>query len=195
MNFMEILPEDMVNAPGIHTAIWVSGCPHHCPGCFNQEAWSYDAGKDFNYEQFNYLMDCIGAPICNGLTILGGEPFAPNNIPELKHIIETCRKMYPEKAIWVYTGYTIQELYTRDESKTNFCLKNIDVLVDGRFVEKLKVPLQYRGSSNQRVIDVKKTLATHEYNNVIWYDGVTDKPEPYSGGPFSKLMRKIRGGK
>lgn len=181
MNYMHIIEEDIVNAPGIHAAIWVAGCPHHCPGCFNQEAWSYTAGSDFDYLVMDKLLNAVGQPICDGLTVLGGEPLAQNNVASVWQIIETVKAMYPEKKIWVYTGYTIQELYDRDDPLTNKILNNIDVLVDGRFVEAKKRPgLKYRGSDNQRVIDVKATLATHEYNNVIWFNTGELPPAPKS---------------
>lgn len=191
MNFMNIVAEDMVNAPGIHVAIWVSGCPHHCPGCFNPESWSYTAGQTFDFQTMNYIIDAVGQPICSGLTILGGEPLAPNNVATVWQMIENVKNTYPDKDIWVYSGYTIQELYDRNDSTTNKILKNIDVLVDGRYIESKRFPgLRYRGSTNQRVIDVKATLATHEYNNIVCVKTGETPPEETLIDKVKKIFRR-----
>lgn len=168
MNYMSIVEQDIVNAPGIHTVIWVSGCPHRCPDCFNSNAWDFNAGEEFTESIKQYIIDNVGEDICDGLVVLGGEPFADNNKDEVANLIIECKEKYPSKNIWVYTGYTYDELKERNDDAINTCLKYVDVLVDGRFdKDKKSHMLKYRGSSNQRIIDVPKTI---ESDNVVLFD-------------------------
>jgi len=162
MNYCEIKNADMANGLGMRVSLFVSGCTHHCKGCFNQEAWDFNYGKPFTEETIKYILELIDKPYIHGLTILGGEPMHPSNqIDVLKLIVEFRNKFEFEKDIWVYTGYTFEELMTRVDNGDNTAdniVAQIDVLVDGRFeLEKKDISLQYRGSSNQRIIDMVET--------------------------------------
>lgn len=168
MNYMSIMEQDIVNAPGIHTVIWVSGCPHRCPGCFNSNAWDFNAGKEFTESVKQYILNNVGEDICDGLVVLGGEPLADNNKEDVTNLILECKRRYPNKNIWVYTGYTYEELVERNDTTINTCLNHIDVLVDGRFEkDKASHALKYKGSSNQRIIDMTKTINS---DNVVIFD-------------------------
>lgn len=168
MNYMSIMEQDIVNAPGIHTVIWVSGCHHRCPGCFNSNAWDFNAGNEFTESAKQYILNNVGEDICDGLVVLGGEPLADNNKEDVTNLILECKHKYPSKNIWVYTGYTYEELLERNDTTINTCLNHIDVLVDGRFEEDKKShSLKYRGSSNQRIIDIPKTINS---DNIIIFD-------------------------
>lgn len=167
MNYATIKYLDIANGPGIRTSLFVSGCRHHCKGCFNKEAQDFSYGKQFTEETANEIISSLR----NGLTILGGEPMEPENVPVLLDFLEMVRKEKPDISIWVFTGFTWEELWKRDGEfleETKNLLSKIDVLVDGRFVEELKSKmLQFRGSSNQRIIDVKKS---DKNKVVLWED-------------------------
>lgn len=162
MNYMTITHEDMVNGPGLREVLWVSGCEHKCPGCHNPETWAYCAGKEFTQDVREELFRHLDNDFISGLTISGGDPFAPKNIDTITDICREFRRRYnrtkvmngkPVKTLWVYTGYTF------DDIKDYEALKYIDVLIDGEFKASLYSPLlDWKGSSNQRVIDVRKTL-------------------------------------
>lgn len=153
MNYGKIKPVDVANGEGVRVSLFVSGCPHHCKGCFNQELWDYDAGQDMTTDHLCTIIDLCSKPYISGLSLLGGEPLAPKNIMTVMGMAQVFKKYFPNKTIWCYTGYrweTISHLPI---------LKYIDVLVDGQFVEGLKDPrLKFRGSSNQRIIMVKPSL-------------------------------------
>lgn len=158
MNYCEIKNADIANGLGVRISLFVSGCEHHCIGCFNQEAWNFKYGNEFTDDIFQKLLEKLDKPYISGLTILGGEPLHPANIETVLNIVTTVRETLPTKNIWVYTGYTLDELIARNNKTTNDILKNIDVLVDGRFeLDKKDITLQFRGSSNQRLIDMKQT--------------------------------------
>lgn len=152
MNYAKIKPVDVANGEGVRVSVFFSGCPHHCKGCFNAELWDYNAGQEFNYETIDKILELCSKDYITGLSLLGGEPLDPKNLTMVSVLCGEFKQRFPKKTIWCYTGYeweTIKQLYI---------LKFIDVLVDGRFVEALKDPrLRFRGSSNQRIIDVKKS--------------------------------------
>ena len=153
--------ESISNGLGWRAVLFVSGCPHHCPGCQNEIAQSYDYGEEFNEEKIiNRIKE---NSILNGITISGGEPLCEENIAEVNHFIEDLKKEKPNFDVWCYTGYTLEQLKARNDETTNKTLKNIDVLVDGRFVKERKNPeIKFRGSDNQRLLDLKKCFAKNE---------------------------------
>lgn len=153
--------ESISNGLGWRAVLFVSGCPHHCPGCHNKETQNFDNGEEFNKQE---ILDKIkDNSILKGITISGGEPLCKENIPEVLDFIKDVKKIRPEFNVWCYSGYTIEQLVDRKDKVTDECLKEIDVLVDGRFVESKKDPeLKFRGSSNQRILDVPNTLKTHK---------------------------------
>lgn len=170
MYFGNIKDNDISNGPGIRVSLYVSGCRNKCIGCFNKETWDFKYGKEFTDDTLNYLLDLCDHDYIKGLTILGGEPFEPENQETVLKVIKEFKKRYPNKDIWMFTGYTLDNQikkwcenleYTRD------IISNIDVLVDGRFMEDLKDPsLAFRGSSNQRIIDIKETI---KQNKIIYH--------------------------
>lgn len=149
--------ESIANGLGWRAVLFVSGCPHHCPGCHNEVAQSYDYGKEFNEQE---ILERIQAnSILNGITISGGEPLCKENIAEVNKFIQDVRKVKPNFDVWCYTGYTLEELRERNDDITNQTLQNIDVLVDGKFIQERKNPeIKFRGSDNQRILDVPKCL-------------------------------------
>ena len=159
MRYNKIRKMDISNGPGIRVSIFMQGCSFHCKDCFNSETWDFKAGKEFNDEVINKVLDLASLPHIVGLSILGGEPMHPNNREGTIKLAKAFKKRYPNKDIWVWSGYLFDEL------KDIEGLSYIDTLVDGRFVlEKANPALKFRGSSNQRVIDVKKSL---EAGNVV----------------------------
>lgn len=172
MNYAIIKTYDTANGPGVRVSLFVSGCTHYCKDCFNSEAWDFNYGKPFTEETMEELLKAIDREWIEGITFLGGEPMNPRNVEKVSEIIQRIRCSYPEKNIWVYSGYTLAELLERaqdnnpsiqDRDSIRSVLRNIDVLVDGRFVtEKKDLKLRFRGSSNQRIIDVQHYLKTGE---------------------------------
>lgn len=163
MNYAEIKKTDIANGTGVRVSLFVSGCTHHCKGCFNAETWDFNYGKKFTKETEEELLQALKPDFIAGLTLLGGEPFEPDNQRRLLPFLKKVRETYPQKNIWCYTGYLLdEELLTESRARcevTDEMLSLLDVLVDGEFVlEKKDITLQFRGSSNQRVIDVPKTL-------------------------------------
>ena len=149
---------DISNGDGVRTSLFVSGCNHHCKGCFNEVAWDFDYGKEFSYNTLKEILDSLKPDYIAGLSILGGEPLDYKNINAVSTIVEVVRKSFPNKSIWVYTGYTYEELLERNNLFTSLILNKIAVLVDGKFIEELKdISLKFSGSSNQRIIDMNKT--------------------------------------
>ncbi len=158
MNYAQIRKYDIANGPGVRTTIFLTGCTLNCKNCFNKEYQNFHFGKVFDEKAFEEVMDCLSDANISGLSVLGGEPF--DNLAGLKEFITKVRAN-SEKDIWIYSGYTFEELLEKDGAMD--VLKNIDVLVDGRFVEDLKdLKLKFRGSSNQRIIDMKRTLEEDE---------------------------------
>lgn len=171
MNYMEIKYNNVANGPGVRTSLFVSGCSHACLGCFNQEAWSSKAGLPFTEEVKKEILNSLSKTYVDGLTLLGGEPFMGYNVPELISLCRTVKELYPKKTIWVYSGWTFDELILKEQNVE--LLKLCDALVDGRWEESLYSPkLRFRGSSNQRIIDLQQTfkqdmIVLSKYNNKI----------------------------
>jgi len=149
--------ESISNGLGWRAVLFVSGCPHHCPGCHNKVAQDYNYGQEFNKEEI--INRICENSILKGITISGGEPLCKENIPEVLDFIKDVKKVRPNFNVWCYSGYTLEQLEERNDEVTNETLKEIDVLVDGRFVEEQKKPgLKFRGSANQRILDMQKCL-------------------------------------
>lgn len=163
MYYGEIKNFDIANGEGIRVSLFVSGCTHRCKGCFNPETWDFSYGKPYTAETEQSIIDMLSFEYTDGLSLLGGEPFEPDNQRELVKLLRRVKKELPEKNVWCYTGYTLESDLLSDSRArcevTDEMLGMIDVLVDGEFKEELKnISLAFRGSSNQRIIDVKKTL-------------------------------------
>ena len=161
MNYGEIKKYDIADGPGVRVTLFVSGCRHHCKGCFNAETWDFHYGNPYTEKTEKEILDALNHPYIAGLTLLGGEPFEPENQRELVKLLKKVREMYPKKNIWSYSGYVYDNdlipsgrAYTE---VTDELLSYIDVLVDGPFVEDLKdITLQFRGSSNQRILNLRE---------------------------------------
>lgn len=172
MNFAEIKYCDVANGPGVRTSLFVSGCSHHCPGCFNEIAWDFNYGKPFTQDTIDSIIESLKPDYIQGLTLLGGEPFEYSNQKGLLPLVRQVREVLPQKDIWCFTGFLfdkdIIENMCKKWKETNELLSYIDVLVDGRFVEELKnLNLKFKGSENQRTILVNESLKS---GNVILYD-------------------------
>ena len=163
MNYAAIKTCDIANGPGVRTSLFVSGCTHHCKGCFQPETWDFSYGEPFTQDVIDTILHSLEPAYVAGLTLLGGEPFEPKNQRALLPFLRRVRRELPQKTIWSFTGFTWEELhdptaYPRCEV-TDELLSLLDVLVDGRYVDALHdISLRFRGSSNQRIIDVPKTL-------------------------------------
>lgn len=173
MNYAAIKNCDIANGPGVRISLFVSGCTHHCKGCFNSEAWDFEYGQPFTQQTIDELLEMLKPDYVKGLTILGGEPFEPENQPAVLELLRQMKARFPEKTVWAFTGY----LLDRDilsgtlgpQEITMEYLSYVDVLVDGPFVlEKKDLMLRFRGSSNQRIIDVPATLSKRQI--VLWED-------------------------
>ncbi len=163
MNYANIKHHDVANGPGIRVSLFVSGCTHHCKGCFNAEAWSFTYGEPFTQQTVEEILLALQPAYIQGLSLLGGEPFEPENQPAVLDLVRQVRAAYPEKDIWAYSGYTLEQLQTLAPE----LLAQITVLVDGPFVESQKdMRLAFRGSANQRILDVPASLKRGE--PVFW---------------------------
>ena len=173
MHYAQIKNNDIANGPGIRVSLFVSGCTHRCPGCFNEEAWDFSYGKPFTQETVDELLTMLSPDRIRGLTLLGGEPFEPQNQGPIVDLLRQIKSKYPNKSIWAFSGYLFDKdiLAGRlgDREVTMEYLRYLDVLVDGPFVmAKKDLSLRFRGSSNQRLIDVP---ASFESGTVIlWKD-------------------------
>lgn len=153
MNYHDITKEDMLNGDGIRVVLWVAGCNHHCKNCQNPITWDEKGGLPFDKAAENELFEALDKPYIDGITFSGGDPLFPNNRSEVFRLIKKCRNLYPQKSIWLYTGYTWEQIKDLDG------ISDIDVIAEGEFVEALKDNnLHWVGSSNQRVIRVKESL-------------------------------------
>lgn len=167
LNYAEIKYNDIANGPGVRTSIFVSGCTHHCKGCFNEIAWSFDYGTPFTEETINTIIESLKPGYIAGLTLLGGEPLEPSNQKGLLPLLRQVKQIYPQKDIWCFTGYLFDEDIMKHMyntcPETKELLSYIDICVDGQFIEELKdMMLKFKGSSNQRTIDVKESLKQHK---------------------------------
>ena len=172
MNYGTIKYYDIANGPGVRVSLYVSGCRNHCKGCFNQETWDFCYGEPFTEETEQKIFDGLSRSYIKGFSLLGGDPFEPENQLALVDFMERLRAKFPDKSVWAWTGYNFEsDLLTGKKGDPEVCmrlLKCIDVLVDGRFVEELKNPdLFFRGSSNQRVILVKPSLEKDEVVQMV----------------------------
>ncbi len=167
MNFATFRTHDVANGPGVRVSLFVSGCTHRCPGCFNSEAWDFFYGEEYTEELEEKIIFALAPDYIKGFSLLGGEPFEPENQAVLAPLLEKIKMAYPHKTVWCYTGYDLEAdiLAHRlgDADITDRMIRCIDVLVDGEFVqEKKDLSLRFRGSSNQRIINVPATLAAGE---------------------------------
>ena len=174
MNYAAIKTYDIANGPGVRTSVFVSGCTRHCKECFQPQTWDFDYGEPLTQEVLDGILKTLEPPHIAGLTVLGGEPFEPENQRELVTFVQNFKALYPKKTVWCYSGYTWEQLtgkvpcHARCEV-TDELLRLLDVLVDGRFVEaEHDISLRFRGSRNQRLLDVPKSLAAGQ--PVWWQD-------------------------
>ncbi len=162
MRYHNITKDDMLNGEGLRTVLWVSGCTHQCKNCHNPITWDVAGGLEFDEAAEKELFFDLTKPHCSGLTFSGGDPLHPLNRQEVARLIKKAREVAPDKTIWLYTGYNFEEI--KDIDGINL----LDVLIDGEFIEELKEEkLHWVGSSNQRIIDIKKTFETGE---IVLYD-------------------------
>lgn len=171
MYYAEIKNCDIANGPGVRVSLFVSGCTHHCEGCFNEMTWEFDYGEPFDEAVQERLLELLAPDHIAGLTLLGGEPLEYVNMRGLLPLVREVRRRYPGKTIWCYTGYLFErdilERFCEEWDGMNEFLACIDVLVDGEFVPAKKdISLRFRGSSNQRLIDVPTSLAGRK--TVLW---------------------------
>ena len=173
MHYGEIKNCDIANGEGVRVTLFVSGCTNHCPDCFQPQTWDFGYGKEFTEDTKAEIFAELDKPFVNGLTVLGGEPFEPRNQRELLPFIKNVKVLYPNKTIWCYTGNNLEhEIWRPGPGRcevTDEFLQYIDVLVDGDFVQdQYDISLRFRGSSNQRIIDMNKTRAAGRV--VLWQD-------------------------
>ena len=162
MNYGTIKQTDIANGEGVRVSLFVSGCTHHCPGCFNYVTWDFNYGKPFTKETEDEILNLLSRNYIDGLSLLGGEPMEPCNQRCLVNLVDRFKEKYPNKTLWIYTGYTYDEdLIAGGKAYcevTDKILDQCDVMVDGEFVESLKdISLKFRGSSNQRILNIRET--------------------------------------
>ncbi len=170
MNYATIKNCDIANGPGVRVSLFVSGCTHHCPGCFNEVAWDFDYGQPFTQQTIDSVLDMLRPDYIRGLTLLGGEPFEPQNQAAVVELLRQVKQQLPEKSIWAFSGYLFdKDMLSGRLGDLGEYLSYLDVLVDGRFVESKKnLSLRFRGSENQRLIDVPASLRSGTV--VLWQD-------------------------
>lgn len=173
MNYAAIKNCDIANGPGVRVSLFVSGCTHCCKGCFNEVAWDFAYGQPFTQKTIDALLAMLAPPHVKGITILGGEPFEPENQPAVLELLRQMKARYPEKTVWAFSGYLLDRDILSGRlgpwEITREYLSYVDVLVDGPFIlEKKDLSLRFRGSSNQRIIDVPATLSRGQI--VLWED-------------------------
>lgn len=159
MNYAAIKKNDIANGKGVRVSLFVSGCRHHCKNCFNREAWDFDYGLPYTQAVEDEILNALDHGYVAGLSLLGGEPFEPENRPTLVSLLEAFHARFSDKTVWCYSGFTFEELMAMNDDTVKQLLSLIDVLVDGRFVEAQKdISLLFRGSANQRILDMKRSL-------------------------------------
>ena len=170
MNYATIKNCDIANGPGVRVSLFVSGCTQRCPGCFNEIAWDFEYGAPFTQETIDSIIEMLKPAHIKGLTLLGGEPFEPQNQPAIVDLLRQIKAVYPDKSIWAFSGYLFdRDILSGRLGDTSEYLSYLDVLVDGPFVEaKKNLSLRFRGSENQRLIDVPASLSAGEV--VLWND-------------------------
>ena len=174
MNYADIKKIDVANGEGVRVSVFVSGCNHHCKGCFNQCAWDFNYGKEFSEKEEQQIIEYMNHDYISGLSLLGGEPLEPKNQEGLLPLVKKVKEKFPDKNIWCYTGFDFEKdvvgKMAKNNETTRELLKYIDVIVDGKFEEdKRDLKLQFRGSSNQKIVDVKKSLQTGQIVKEIQY--------------------------
>lgn len=172
MYYADIKKADVANGVGVRVSVFVSGCTHHCKNCFNEQAWDFNYGNEFTEKEIEKVVNLMDHSYVSGLTLLGGEPFEHTNQKGLLPLVKKVKERFPDKNIWCYSGYTfekdIKDKMCKEWKETLELLSYIDVLVDGEFQEENKdIKLRFRGSSNQRIIDVKKSL---KENKTVLFD-------------------------
>ena len=175
MNYATIKNCDIANGPGVRVSLFVSGCTHRCPGCFNEVAWDFHYGEAFTEETMETIVNMLRPAHIRGLTLLGGEPFEPQNQSAVVQLLRRVKQELPDKSIWAFSGYLFdRDILSGRLGDTSEYLSYLDVLVDGPFIEaKKNLSLRFRGSENQRLIDVKASLASGEV--VLWEDWQGEK--------------------
>ena len=175
MNYATIKNCDIANGPGVRVSLFVSGCTHRCKGCFNEVAWDFDYGEPFTQNTIDRIVEMLRPSYIRGLTLLGGEPFEPQNQEAVVTLLRQIKRELPEKSIWAFSGYLFDKYILSGRlGNTDEYLSYLDVLVDGPFVEaKKNLSLRFRGSENQRLIDVQASLTAGEI--VLWQDWQGDK--------------------
>ena len=174
MNYADIKVADVANGEGVRVSLFVSGCNHHCKGCFNAQAWDFNYGKEFTEEDIDRIISELDHPYVAGLSLLGGEPLEYKNQQGLLPLVKKVKEKFPDKNIWCYTGFDFEKdvvgKMAKNNETTRELLKYIDIIVDGKFEEDKKdLKLQFRGSSNQKIVDVKKSLQTGQIVKQIQY--------------------------
>ena len=172
MNYATIKPVDIANGPGVRVSLFVSGCTHHCKGCFNTQAWDFQYGDPFTEEVQEQIFSYLDHDYMEGITLLGGEPMEPENQEGLLPFVRELKRRFPEKSIWCFTGYDFEKDILGSMMKTSQTTRELvplfDVMVDGKFEEELRnLSLKFRGSENQRILDVKKCLAE---GKAVWME-------------------------
>lgn len=172
MNYATIKECDVANGPGVRVSLFVSGCNHHCKGCFNQEAWDFNYGTPFTQETIDKVLKSLDKDYIEGLTLLGGEPLEYANQKGLLPLVRQVKAKFPNKNIWCFTGFNfekdVMEKMYQNWDETKELINDIDVVVDGKFeIDKKNPSLKFRGSENQRLIDVKKSIKAQK---IIWAD-------------------------
>ena len=163
MNYQNITSPDMNNGSGLRCVLWVSGCTHHCMNCQNPQTWDYQSGIPFDKSAKKEIFEELSQDYISGITLSGGDPLHPQNVQEITLLVKEITKKFPKKNIWVYTGFKFEDIQDLE------VIQYIDVLVDGKYIEELRdVKLHWRGSSNQRIIDVKKTLSNEDKAIVLY---------------------------
>ena len=165
MNYEKIDKCSVSNGLGVRTVLWVSGCNIHCKNCHNQSTWDFDSGIPFTEETMQELLYDLSKPYIKGLTLSGGHPLDPHNAPKVLEIVKRVKMVFPNKDIWIYTGYVWEDIIKNDILKE--ILKRTDVLVDGAYIDELRdISLPFRGSGNQKIIDVQKSLVENKV--ILW---------------------------
>ena len=171
MRYANLKKRDIANGPGVRVSLFVSGCRHRCPGCFNAEAWDFSYGLPFDEKAEAEVLEGAKPAYIAGLSLLGGEPFEPENRGRLSALVGQFRARYPEKTVWCYTGFLWEELYKEKEARP--LLEKLDVLVDGRFIEAERdASLLFRGSRNQRILSVPASIKAGQ---AVWLAGIWER--------------------
>lgn len=168
MKYNKIRKMDISNGPGVRVSIFFQGCSFHCKNCFNPETWDFDGGKEFTDETIEHILDLCENEYIVGLSMLGGEPMNPTNLPGATKLAKAFKERFPNKSLWSWSGYTFEDYVSKQE-----VINYLDVLVDGQYKDELRDPrLKYAGSTNQRAIDVKKSL---KKGKVVLFDDKEDE--------------------